>query len=58
MRVQDYLVNRVLNTPVGVPLLNKRGWASVREWLFAEVSVNRALLAMRPWTPTTAAPIR
>ena len=29
MRVQDYLENRVLNTPVGVPLINKRGWASV-----------------------------
>ncbi len=29
MRVQDYLVNSVRNTPVGVPLINKRGWASV-----------------------------
>ena len=29
IRVQDYLQNRALNTPVGVPLINKRGWASV-----------------------------
>lgn len=29
MRVQDYLANRVVNTPVGVPLISKRGWASV-----------------------------
>jgi endonuclease/exonuclease/phosphatase family metal-dependent hydrolase len=29
MRVQDYLVNGVVTTPLGVPLINKRGWASV-----------------------------
>ena len=34
MRVQDYLQNRALNTPVGVPLISKRGWASVELTLF------------------------
>jgi hypothetical protein len=29
MRVQDYLVNSVVTPPVGVPIINKRGWASV-----------------------------
>src|SRR4029077_12505 len=29
MRVQDYLVNSMVTPPVGGPLINKRGWASV-----------------------------
>jgi endonuclease/exonuclease/phosphatase family metal-dependent hydrolase len=29
MRVQDYLVNSVARPPVGEPIINKRGWASV-----------------------------
>jgi endonuclease/exonuclease/phosphatase family metal-dependent hydrolase len=29
MRVQDYLVNSAVTPPVGVPIINKRGWASV-----------------------------
>lgn len=34
MRVQDFLVNQVLNTPLGVPIITKRGWASVDATVF------------------------
>jgi endonuclease/exonuclease/phosphatase family metal-dependent hydrolase len=34
MRVQDFLYNQALNTPVGVPIINKRGWASVDATVF------------------------
>lgn len=34
MRVQDYLANSVFNTTLGVPLVNKRGWASVDATVF------------------------